>query len=396
MTSGIENKHTFFEILEGALLEGGFDKATLSQGVSGARWKRIVIRPFTNASGEPQIGFDYFDGRQSERKNVGPQAALAEIKLWLPEQLRSAHVRLLDEELIFDVTPAGSYRLKRRPCASITPTQATHNRAKNYLIPSESPFLTALGISNESGIVRRERYDKFRQIQKFIEVIAELIPAELSADTKPFSVVDFGSGKHYLTFALHSYLRSRLGEVQVTGVELRQDLVALGQEIAAATDATGLAFVEGSISSFPLSKMDLVMALHACDTATDDALASAVRAQARYICVAPCCHKYVRQRFTSSEDLRSILRHGILEERFTEGLTDSLRVLSLEALGYQTKLFEFISPEHTAKNVMITARYSGRRNSESHNQLQILKRNFSLSDFYLDAALGDLLREAAR
>jgi hypothetical protein len=133
-----------------------------------------------------------------------------------------------------------------------------------------------------------------------------------------------------------------------------------------------------------------MVALHACNTATDDALAQAIRTKVRYICVAPCCHSYVRQHFTPSEDLKAMLRHGILAERFAEGLTDSLRVLVLEALGYQTKLFEFISLEHTAKNVMITARYTGKKSEQSLQMLRALKEKFSLSDFYLDACLRDL------
>jgi hypothetical protein len=132
---------------------------------------------------------------------------------------------------------------------------------------------------------------------------------------------------------------------------------------------------------------DLVVALHACDTATDDAIAHAITADARYICVAPCCHTYLRKHFQSSDDVRPMLRHGIIQERFAEGLTDSLRVLVLEALGYQTKLFEFISLEHTAKNVMITAAKTGRPNRASLDAIHALKTKFCLADFYLDRVL---------
>jgi hypothetical protein len=391
MASSIDNKRIFFEALASALLDGSLEKVTLSQPRADVRWKRIVIRPFTNTNGTLQIGFDFFDGRQSERKNTRPEAALSEIQRFIPDQMKAAHARLTHEELIFEETKVGSYRLKRRPVSSPRNPVPSHNRQKNYLIAADSPFLIALGISNSAGSVRGERYDKYKQIQKFIEIIAELVTANPRSDSQPLRVVDFGSGKHYLTFALHAYLSSHLGNVRVTGVEQRPELVALGRTTAATLETEGLEFLAGSISSYPLTEADLVVALHACNTATDDALVKAIRAHARFICVAPCCHAYVRQHFSTSEPLRPMLRHGILEERFTEGLTDSLRVLTLEALGYSAKLFEFISPEHTAKNVMITASYTGQRNHTSLSALEQLKTTFSLPDFYLDRQLHDLL-----
>lgn len=164
--------------------------------------------------------------------------------------------------------------------------------------------------------------------------------------------------------------------------------MASGEGISEKLALSGLHFVHGSIATTPVESVDLVVALHACDTASDDALAKAIRAKAGYVCVAPCCHSYVRQRFTPSDDLKPMLRHGILAERFAEGLTDSLRVLMLEVAGYQTKLFEYISLEHTSKNVMITARFTGRKRPESLEQLRELKRKFNLEDFYLDRALS--------
>lgn len=410
MASSTDNKRTFFEVLATSLEDGSLEKATLSQPHADMRWRRIVVRPFTNTSGELQIGFDFFDGRQTERKNMRPEAAIVEIQRLIPEQMKAAHARLAYEELIFEETKVGSYRLKRRPIsAQNDPVSAqngpasshnglapsSHNRQKKYLIAADSPFLIELGISNQTGSVRSDRYDKYKQIQKFIEIINELVATQIDHNSRPLRVVDFGSGKHYLTFALHAHLSSQVGNVSVTGVEQRGELIALGRAAAATIEAKGLEFIEGSISSYPLPAVDLVVALHACNTATDDALAKAVRARARYICVAPCCHAYVRQRFSTSETLRPMLRHGILEERFTEGLTDSLRVLTLEALGYRAKLFEFISPEHTAKNVMITAHYTGQQNQASLSALEQLKTTFSLPDFYLDKQLKDLLNPNA-
>jgi hypothetical protein len=201
-------------------------------------------------------------------------------------------------------------------------------------------------------------------------------------------VVDFGSGKHYLTFALHEHLRKLSASSRTLGIEQRPELVSLGQGLVERLEIPNLSFNYSSIAASDVKAADLVVALHACDTATDDALHKAVAAGAEFICVAPCCHKYVRQKFTGSADLLPMLRHGIIEERFCESLTDSLRVLLLESVGYQAKLFEFISLEHTAKNVMITARKTGKPNQDSKVALERLKDKFKLPDFYLDLALA--------
>jgi hypothetical protein len=390
MTSSESNKATFFELLEKSIHDGTFRKATLSKPSSDNRWQRITISTFTDSQDIVHVSFDYFDGRQAQRKNYSKEQALKELQSWIPLRMSNAFVKLTHEEISFEATAHGSYRLKRR---DVTPSESeatSHNREKRYIIADDAPFLVELGIASQTGGIRRDRYDKFRQIQKFAEIITDLVPEDESS-SRPFSIVDFGSGKHYLTFALHSIFQARNPAVSVCGVEQRKELVTLGQNAAHSLHIQNLSFHEGSIASYPLDAADLVVALHACNTATDDALAKALRAKARFICVAPCCHAYVRQHFTPSDDLRPILRHGILAERFAEGLTDSLRVLVLEALGYQTKLFEFISLEHTAKNVMITGRYTGHKKKTSLEMLLELKTKFSLTDFYLDRAVRDLL-----
>lgn len=388
MSSSVTNKTIFFEALKDAFETGTFVKATLSKPNLSPRWKRVVLGSFVDAQGRTLISFDYSDGIQTERKNHTPADSCEALERLVPDQFKAANVRLKAEELIFELSDQGSFRLKRKKVEGGDVVAASHNREKRYLIPPSAPFLVNLGITTRDGEVRRDMYDKFRQINKFIEIVENLIqPSDLQS-AKQFSVTDFGSGKHYLTFALHQFLAARCPTVQVTAVERRPDLIALGREVAASLALNNLSFREGAIAESDLSEPTVVVALHACDTATDDAIAKAVRANARYICVAPCCHKYVRARMKSSADLLPVLRHGILEERFAESLTDSLRVLALEAMGYQTKLFEFISLEHTAKNVMITAFKTGRPNESSRDALKDLKAKFALTDFYLDRLLA--------
>lgn len=387
MSSSEDNKRIFFERLRYGLLGGGACKATLSKSAAAIRWKRVLFSAFQDAHGERLIAFHYDDGRQVERKNYSPEEAYERLKLLVPSDFHVVNMRLPEEELIFECSTQGTYRLKRKQTSEPLATLSSHNRTKHYLIPPTAPFLARLGITGSTGAVRREMHDKFRQINKFIEIIAGLLPDSALAHPAGITAIDFGSGKHYLTFALYEYLSSRSPNITITGVEQRPELVSIGRDIATALEWRQLQFVTGSISDFAIPKVDLVVALHACDTATDDALAKAIVAEATFICVAPCCHKYVRKHFQSSEDLLPMLRHGILEERFAEGLTDSLRVLALEAMGYQAKLFEFISLEHTAKNVMITATRANKPNQQSLNALRELKNKFALKDFYLDTIL---------
>lgn len=389
MSSNVNNKHLFFELLRDAFGNGTFVKATLSKVALSPRWKRVALGSFTDTRGQALISFDFSDGVQTERKNLSPEEALTSLAALIPEQFKAANVRLTNEELLFELTDRGTFRLKRRASEQVTLAPATHNREKSYLVPSSAPFLKALGITTSEGEVRRDMYDKFRQINKFIEIIENLVdlPKDgVSADE--FAVIDFGSGKHYLTFALQHYLSTKCEKLAITAVEQRPNLVSLGRHVATSLGVNNIDFIEGTIAESPLTSPTLVVALHACDTATDDALARAITHKARYICVAPCCHKYVRKNIQGSESLLApMLRHGILEERFAESLTDTLRVLALEAAGYEAKLFEFISPEHTAKNTMITAALRGKQNSASLAAIQRLMDEFGLRDFYLDAQI---------
>ncbi|MFN7322666.1 MAG: class I SAM-dependent methyltransferase [bacterium] len=381
------NRTLFFQILEHSLQDNTFAKATLSKSVSAYRWKRLVVSAFINSRGQRELSFEYSDGRQVERKNLSSSESYETLKLLLTECFRSAYVRTASEELSFERTDKETFRLKRKNLENEQLTVPHHNREKHHLIPADSPFLIELGISSKEGLVRRDRYDKFRQIQKFIEIIDSLIPSECLTSPDGLRAIDFGSGKHYLTFALHHFLTSHSSAHSIVGVEQREELVASGKTVADKIGCANICFKASTIEASSFDYADAVVALHACDTATDDALAKAISLNARYICVAPCCHKYVRQRLTSSSDLEPVLRHGILSERFADGLTDSLRVLTLESLGYSTKLFEFVSPEHTAKNTMITAVKTGQPRPEATQQMNELKSKFGLTDFYLDRKL---------
>ncbi|MEQ1854322.1 MAG: methyltransferase, partial [Chthoniobacteraceae bacterium] len=221
---------------------------------------------------------------------------------------------------------------------------------------ANAPFLEKLAVTGATGEARPGMADKLRQVERFVELLGHLVDGSELRDARAVRVCDMGAGKGYLTFAAHAFFRNRGIEAEVIGVEQRPELVEQTNRIARELDCAGLRFERGAIADFTLpERLDVLIALHACDTATDDALAAGVRAGAKLLVVAPCCHKEVRRRLSPPPVLSGVLRHGILAERQAELLTDGLRALALEAAGYDAKVFEFIASEHTAKNLMLAA-----------------------------------------
>lgn len=231
-----------------------------------------------------------------------------------------------------------------------------HDRRKRYLLEEGTPvpFLVELGVMTPDGHVRRSRYDKFRQVNRFLELVDDVVPSLPAAG--PLRVVDFGCGKSYLTFALHELLTSVRGrEVELVGLDLKEDVIATCSALAKRLGAPGLRFERGEIAGFDANgRVDLVVSLHACDTATDEALAQAVRWEAAAILAVPCCQKEAYRQI-ESDLLQPLLRHGLAKERFAALVTDTLRAQLLELAGYRTQLVEFVDLEHTPKNVLIRA-----------------------------------------
>jgi len=250
----------------------------------------------------------------------------------------------------------GQFTLAQHAASQTTAPTLSHDRAKNRLIDSHNkPYLHALGIADANGAVYKNAQDKFRQINKYIEIVDGLLRQLPARDT--LRIVDMGAGKGYLTFALYDYVCHTLKQkVEITGVEFRPDLVEKCNAIATAAGFSGLRFEQGSIADYDCRNADMVIALHACDTATDDAIAKAIHAGAAIIVVAPCCHKQVRRAMgevPAHNPLGFLLAHGTYVERISEMVTDGLRAQWMELYGYRSKLFEFISDVHTPKNVMI-------------------------------------------
>lgn len=231
-----------------------------------------------------------------------------------------------------------------------------HNRPKNYLIPENKPvpFLVELGLMNAQGKISPQKYDKFRQINRFLEMVDDVIAPLL--DKKEIRVVDFGCGKAYLTFALYYYLKEiKKLKAIVHGIDLKEDVIIFCNQLAAKLGYKDLAFTFGSIKEFdPEGPIDMAVALHACDTATDEAIAQAVKQEAQIILAAPCCQHELNYQINNPL-LNSMLRHGIIKERMASLATDAARVELLEKMGYSAQIMEFIDSEHTPKNLLIRA-----------------------------------------
>lgn len=236
----------------------------------------------------------------------------------------------------------------------------SHDREKQYLLREGTPypFLVNLGIMNSEGKVFAKRYHKFRQLNKFLEIVESCLPAlqEPIKSGRPIKIVDFGSGKAYLTFALYHYLVEHLKlQVEIAGLDLKEDVVAFGNQVAQELGYDHLKFYHKDIKDFKSdSAIDMVVSLHACDIATDFALAQAVRWQAQLILAVPCCqHELFDQIEQSSQQI--LLEHGIVKERIAALITDATRAKLLEAEGYCVTIMEFIDLEHTPKNLLIRA-----------------------------------------
>jgi hypothetical protein len=353
-----EPRAQFLDALRASMADGSFQKLTLSRPFEREPdLKNLIVRPVMLRGG-PQYSFVWRHATRDITKNHSPAETTVQLDALIGETFRSANLFTSGRSAQFEIDQKGSSMVRFGPGAE-TVSVSAHDRTKERLLPDESQaWLQPLGVLTANGNVAAGMADKHRQIAKFVEILAHRArEAGLGTiDGRPLEVADMGCGKGYLTFATYDYfsLVERL-DVRVRGIELRQNLVDESNRIAHTAHRAGLQFEAGAISPQPRAPLDVLIALHACDTATDDALAHGIAAKAALIVVAPCCQKELRPQLTAPPVLARALRHGIFQERHAEFVTDALRALLLEWAGYETKVFEFVSTEHTAKNTMITA-----------------------------------------
>ena len=369
----------FVEELRRSLSDNSFVKLTLSnyRGTE-QHLQKILIRPIDTKKGR-RLLFQYRHAARDVVKNLEPRSAVKEVGALLDSGFRSGHLFTTSTDLQLTVGKKSSHIVSGKPTFT-EPPATTHDRKKDRLIDPNAYYLKALGITTDGGEVRAQHRDKWRQINKYLEVLRDLVDKSVAKDTRKLTVVDMGSGKGYLTFAAYDYFANSRGlDVDMTGVEIRDELVELGNQIARAGGFEGLKFVKGEIADFNVGKVDMLIALHACDTATDDAIFKGISASAKIIVAAPCCHKEIRRQMKPPDILKDILKHGSMLEREAETVTDGLRAMLLELSGYSARVFEFIPTEHTPKNNMIVAtKATGRR----RNRTYIRDRINAIKSFY--------------
>jgi len=351
-----------------------------------SRPSRITVAPVRVAR-SLRYRFTAHHATRTTDEILGPGAASERLVDLLQNDFRQGLLQATDADwqvLTGRGAPTILRREPSRPRATLT-----HDRAKRYVLPEGTPvpFLVELDVMTPEGKVRKSRYDKFRQVNRFLELVEDVLPALPEGRLK---IVDFGSGRSYLTFALHHLLVHVHGrEVEIMGLDLKADVIADCEQLARRIDAAGLRFEVGDIAGYEaLAGTDLVVSLHACDTATDDALDRAVRAEVPVILAVPCCQHEVMSQL-ESEVLRPLLRYGTLKERFAAEVTDAARAQLLGAVGYDVQVVEFIELEHTPKNVLLRAvARPGRDRKKAFAEYRVFA-----SELGIDPALGRLLAD---
>ncbi len=342
-------------MLEESLSNMDFIKLTLSSKKDPmAVLKNLYVKVVAIKAGN-RLSMVYRYPTKDVTKNFTFPEGVDVIKEALQNDFFQAIMITSEKELHYMQFPNGKSALKVKASAELMKPVFVHDKQKKrYVTAENNVYLHLLGVTTTEGKVKKGMEDKFRQINKYVEVVSHVV--EQANLPENFSIADMGSGKGYLTFALYDYLTNAMNlKPKVVGVELRPDLVKQCNSIAQKSGLQQLSFVQGSIEKSETGAIDMLIALHACDTATDEAIYRGISQKAGVIITAPCCHKQVRKQMNPPNVLSEITKFGILEERQAEILTDTIRALMLEAYGYQTRVFEFISTEHTPKNVLIVA-----------------------------------------
>lgn len=357
--------------------------------------KNIYIKP-VEIKQELMLSFVYRHQTKDITKNYSIEDAIGEIKGLVGfKGFRQVNVQLIEENLVFQMNKKAEWRVQQEKVAEREGQSYSHDHQKaRKLTSSSKPYLHQLNLTDSEGKVYKNAQDKWKQINHYIELLSSSLvnlPRE-----KRLKVVDMGAGKGYLTFGLYDYLKNNLQrDVEVVGVEFRKDLVDFCNQVAKDSGFKGLSFVEGTIEDYRSEEpIDVLIALHACDTATDDAIFKGIQNESSLIVVAPCCHKQVRRELEAvkaKNDLDFMIKYGIFLERHAEMLTDSIRSLIMEYYGYEMRVMQFISDQHTPKNVMLVGlkkSTDSKKQAEILNKIQELKQYFGIGYQHLERLCG--------
>ncbi len=385
-----ENIEKFISEFARSLHQETFVKMTLGNyRGNDTHLQKLLIRLVETRKGT-RLFFLYRHDMRDTAKNYDFTEGTTRIREVLGTEFFSGHLFTTENDFQLDIGKKGKSRLNAgKPTFKTKPT-LDHDREKQIQINPNAFYLKALGITTDRGEIRDRQQDKWKQINKFVETLGNLFDKSPLAERRDLNIVDMGAGKGYLTFATYDYFVNVRGlNVKVTGVDTKQELVGLCSDIARASEFENLNFVHGYIGEYELKDVDVLIALHACNTATDDAIYQGIKASADLIVVAPCCHQELRPQMKAPEMFRNIFKHGIMLEREAESITDGLRSLLLEKSGYSTKLFEFISTEHTPKNNMIVGTKMANKNDAKvlTEQIRAVKDFYGIKEQRLESLL---------
>lgn len=337
------------------------------------------------------LQLESFSKTQAFHENLEPEAAVERIVDYMKE-FKQMQMATKDTDYTILISKKGKVTIQKKAVKTSRNVKIqAHNRSKKYILQEgmKVPFLQDLGVMTQDGKIVRTRFDKFRQINRFLEFIEDILP-QLDKD-REITILDFGCGKSYLTFAMYYYLHElKQYDIRIIGLDLKSEVIAHCNALSKEYGYEKLTFLEGDIADYEgVNEVDMVVTLHACDTATDYALAKAVGWNAKVILSVPCCQHELNSQI-ENEVLAPIMKYGLLKERFAALVTDGLRAEYLESMGYDTQVLEFIDMEHTPKNILLRAVKSKEKHIKKEKQC---KEQIQVCEEFLHASptLGRLL-----
>lgn len=380
----------FLNAFQQAIENKSFDKMILSQYKGELDHLEKMTFRVIQLQNEEYLSCLYRYKTQDVTKNYPLHDALPIVHDLLM-QCKQANLLLADQEIQLKKNKKKAMLTTSQKQAGNKLELQGHDRTKHRYVDQDALFLQYLGITDAQAQIVPSMARKWKQINKFIEIFSGAL-AQIQVDQQPLHIVDFGSGKGYLTFALYDYLVKHMYSPHVTGVELNPKMVEFCQSITEKSQFNQLDFFQGDVRTYHPEKLDVMIALHACDVATDFAIHTGIRLNAQMIMCAPCCHKELRPQLKAPQVLQPMLQFGIHAGQQAEMLTDTIRALLLKAYGYETKVFEFVALEHTSKNKMILAVKRKDYLAPDENvlaQIQALKNMYGIQKHSLELLLND-------
>ena len=401
----------FIDKLQSSLYDGSFVKLTLSKPRANSQQptadlRNVYVKPII-LKNEKMFSFTYRYERRDETKNYDTEQTLEIINQLVSNVFLNASLFTLTEDITLLISKKGKATVMTKAVKEQREQNVQHDKVKNRLINTDNPWWFKLGLTTREGKVTADMQHKFKQICKYVEIV-DGVMKNVKFDGK-IRIADMGAGKGYLTFALYEYLTQRCKyDIEMEGVEIRPDLVVKINEIIKESNLKDFRFVESSIEDYKTQSLrdpktqsmsdsatlrlcdsttlDVLIALHACNTATDDAIIKGIESGAKLIICAPCCHKQIRQEMEKSKVVDPITRYGIFLERQAVMITDAIRALIMEYYGYKTQVMEFIEMEHTPKNILLVGRKSDVPVDKEAilKQIEDLKKQYGIEKHYLE------------